>query len=225
MEPTSKSRNFVRRWVLATLGGWLLGIVVTVLLGGTLEGIGVGGQFSLGLGMGLGVGYAQWLVARPWFAATTRWAWASAIGMTAPFMVTDIVATRWRALSTVDNGTLLLLAAAVGGLLAGWWQRRCLQPRSVRGNMWAVASGGGWALAAAVSLFVMVPGHPESALDTWRNLGALPLGGAVMGAVTVVGLMWVLKAEGTASPAVGDAVRSLPDSHGSSTVGDRPEVT
>lgn len=225
MEPTSKSRNFVRRWVLATLGGWLLGIVAVGLLGDTLERIGVGGQFPIALGVGLGVGYAQWLVARQWFAASRRWVWASAIGITAPFLIADIVAMRWRALSTADNVTSFLLAVAVGGSLTGWWQRRCLQPRSVRGNMWAVVSGGGWVLAAVVTVFAMVPGHPESALDMWRNLGALPLGGAVLGVVTVVGLVWALKAEGTASPAVGDAVRSLPDSHGSPAVGDRPEDT
>ena len=203
MEPIPKRRNFVRRWVLATLGGWLLGSVAVALLADTLEGIGVGGQFPIALGMGLGVGYAQWLVARQWFAASRRWVWASAVGMTAPFMIADIVAIRWNALSIGDNGPLFLLAVAVGGALTGWWQRQCLQPRSVRGNMWAVASGGGWVLAAAVTLFAMVPGHPESALDMWRNLGALPLGGAVMGTVTGVGLVWALKAEGTAAPAVG----------------------
>jgi len=156
-------------------------------LGDTLQGIGVGGQFPIALGVGLVVGYAQWLVARKWFAASRRWIWASAIGMTAPFLIADILAIRWKGSSTADNAMSLILAVALGGSLTGWWQRRCLQPRSGRGNMWAVASGGGWALAAVVTLFATVPGHPESALDMWRNLAALPLGGAVMGAVTAVG--------------------------------------
>jgi hypothetical protein len=195
MEPSSGTRVFVRRWVLATVGGWLLGILLVVLLANRFEGIGVGGQFPLGIGMGLGVGYAQWRVARRWFGATSGWVWMSTVGMTTPFLVADLVGMWWKALSVADNVTAILLATAMGGSLAGWWQRRSLQSRSRRGALWPVVCGGGWVLAAAVTLLVMVPRHPESAIDMWRNLGALPLGGAVLGAMTVAGLVWVVKLE------------------------------
>lgn len=195
MEPGFDTRVFIRRWVLATMGGWLLGIVMVAFLGGALEGIGIGGQFPLGIFMGMGVGYAQWRVARRWFGATHRWIWMSIVGMTAPLLVTDIFGMWWRAWSVADNVMAILLATAAGGALAGWLQRRCLESRSVRGNLWVVMCGVGWAVAAGVTLLVMVPRHPESALDLCRNLGALPLGGAVLGATTAAGLVWVMKEE------------------------------
>ena len=177
-------RHFYRRWVLASFGGWLLGIVVILLLAAVLEAVGIQGQSVLGIGMGMCVGYAQLRVGLKHFGATSRWMWASGVGMGAPFVLSDVLG----ALGMQWHGAELLvlpLHAAFGGLLTGVWQRRALPSGSpLVGYRWVAASTGGWVLAVATFILMAVPGHPNSALDAWRNVGSLALGGLVLGLVT-----------------------------------------
>ena len=95
VETHSIAQRFFGRWVLATFGGWVLGVVVVVLLAGIGELVGVGNQFAVGIGMGWSVGYTQWRIARKWFGATTQWMWASTVGMGTPFVLSDVVGA-WR---------------------------------------------------------------------------------------------------------------------------------
>jgi len=195
-ETRPSSQPFLRRWVLATLGGWLLGVIVIVLLGEIGELLLVGDQSSVGIGMGWTVGYLQWRVARNWFSATSQWMWASVVGMGAPFLLSDTIGALWTgAPFLVGRHYLALhLSVALGSLLVGLWQRRILQSHSMRANWWVVACTVGWILAAVVTTLVMVPGHPESSLELWRNFGAIPLGGLVLGVVTGEALLWLLQA-------------------------------
>lgn len=182
------------RWVLATFGGWLLGVVVILLLAGIGEVVGVGDQFSLGIGMGWSVGYAQWRVARKWFGASSQWMWASVGGMGTPFVLSDLVGARWS-----DAPFLLLLNVALGGLLVGLWQRRTLQSRSVRANWWIAASIAGWMSAASLAVLIGRPGHPRSSLELWLNFGAIALGGVALGVITGGALVWLLRSSKSAA--------------------------
>jgi hypothetical protein len=180
--------------VLATVGGWLLGIAIGILLGAIAEASGMGSQSSVGIGLGLGVGFAQWRVARPWFGAAANWMWISTLGMWTPFLLFDLTGALSLSTSSVHNLVLLVVAGGVGGAAMGWWQQEPLRSHSSRARWWVSISSSGWMVAAAVTFLVMVPGHPQSPQEMLRNFAALPLGGAVLGLVTGVGLLWLLDA-------------------------------
>jgi hypothetical protein len=183
-------RHVLGGWVFATLGGWILGIVLVLLLAGLGELLRLEGQFSVGLGMGLGVGLAQWRVGRRWFGATAGWVWASALGLGAPFLLSDLVGRPW---GTTAEYWLILLHAAFGGVLVGLWQWRILRGRSARGHWWVAACTGGWTLAVVTVLVLVHPGHPDTALQAWRNVIAIASGGATLGIVTGPALAWILR--------------------------------
>jgi hypothetical protein len=177
----SVTQRFFGRWVLATFGGWVLGVVLVLLLAAIGEGAHVGNQFAVGIGMGLGVGYAQWRVARKWFGATTQWIWASAVGMGTPFVLLDVLGI-WR-----DKGWFVFVIAVLGGLLSSVWQRRMLQSRSVKANWWVPACILGWGVAAALPPALLLPGPHVS------NIGVIASGGIALGVVTGGTLVWALQ--------------------------------
>jgi hypothetical protein len=188
-ELQSPVHAFVRRWVVATIGGWILGVLAMIVLDKGAQQIGVGGHFPVGVGMGLSIGCVQWRVGRKWFNATSEWMFASLVGMGMPFVVSDVFRV-WRSDAMI---VLLILNVAFGSLIAGWWQWRILQRRSLEARWWILGSVAGWTLAAATPLLRMTGGHPESSLGLWRNLGAIVLGGIVLGVATGGALLWVLR--------------------------------
>lgn len=189
----SSAPRFFNRWVLATFGGWLLGVVVILLLAAIGERVRVGDQSPVGIGMGLGVGYAQWRVARKWFGATSQWMWATVSGMGTAFVLSDLVGVRWDI--GQSNVFRLIILAALGSLLVGLWQWRTLQPRSLRAHWWIAASVVGWVSAACLPMLMISPGpgSPQSALALWLNVGGLALGGIVLGVITGGALAWLLR--------------------------------
>jgi len=188
-ETLSTPQSFFRRWLLATFGGWILGVVIIILLAEALESLHIGEQFPIGIGMGLSVGFTQWRVARKWFGASSQWMWATLVGMGIPFLLSDVFGM-WAERSGI---VLILVNVAVGSLIVGLWQRRVLQPHSVKAGLWIPTSVIGWMLAAAVPPLLSVGGHPETALAVWRNIGAIALGGVVLGVVTTGALVWLLR--------------------------------
>ena len=185
-------------WVGANAAGWLLGVVVVLVLSTLEELTHFGNMTYVGLGMGGSVGFAQWLIARKWFGATARWMWATAIGMTLPFLLVDLMRVR-------DLNSFLLSAlAAIGGLLAGWMQRNSLQSLSSKANRWVIVSGVAWMCPALLVELVIVPGHPKTILDSVRNIGSIGFGGVVLGVITGLALASPLNARerqhGSADP-------------------------
>jgi hypothetical protein len=84
----------------------------------------------------------------------------------------------------------------MGGLLAGILQQHLLRPHSSRAVWWMPASVIGWALpggAIAVNDLGLVTGPWGELL----SIGAMFFGGAILGAVTGMPLLWVRQ-----SPAV-----------------------
>jgi hypothetical protein len=148
----------------------------------------LGGHFALGVGMGLGVGLAQWRVGRKWFGARISWAWASGAGMGTPFILSDVVGFQ-----TADAYRLILLHAALGGVLVGLWQCRTLREQSARAHWGIAACTGGWTVAVAVVLFLVRPGHPDTALQAWRNILAIAAGGAGLGIATGQAVVSILR--------------------------------
>jgi len=173
-------------WVVANSVGWVLGVIVVVMLATLQELSHIGNAVYIGVGMGWSVGLAQWLTARKWFGATSRWMWASTIGVTTPFLFADLF--RMSELSLF----VLPVLAAIGGLLSGLMQRNSLRSHSAKADRWVVVSVVAWMCPALLVNFVAVPGHPETALEWVRNVGSFALGGVLLGATTGVALVWLL---------------------------------
>lgn len=142
--------------------------------------MGTRGQLLVGIGMGWSVGFAQWRVARHWFGASTQWMWASAVGMGTPFVLSDVLGA-WRA-----DGWFVVVNAGLGALLSSLWQRRPRQLSSARANWWVPACIGGWMLAAALPVALVIPSPHLS------NIGTSALGGVALGVVSGGALVWVL---------------------------------
>ena len=177
------------RWILATSLGWVVGVPIMILIGAGAEAVGLReGQFAAGLGMGATVGFLQWRQARRSFGATSAWFWASAVGMTCPFALCDLV-------SYSLDGWALIAPTALGALLVGLGQHRLFGIRGVRTYCWAPASVIAWALAAATSLALLaIPSHPTSGLLQWlRPLLAFGSGGIVLSFITGNVLVWLFR--------------------------------
>ena len=192
-QPHEPPPRLLRRWVLATSWGWMLGFVF-MMIGAIAADLLMGAeraQFFIGLGMGAGIGYAQVRVTRRFLGIANSWGWASVVGMGAPFVVSDIARAIWPGLSYMYS---LWLSAACGGLLVGLLQRPMLRPHSPRANWWVLASMAGWMLAGATPLlFGTLPGIVPGVAEAVINVIAIPLGGVILGVVTGSTLVRMLR--------------------------------
>ena len=174
-------------WLRATLLGWLLGIVLVVVLALAGEGLGIGGsQISVGLGMGLGVGLFQERALRFRIGPSRAWLWASALGLTLPFLVVDLARLLGHPIPYSLYATII-----AAGVSAGAAQARLLRPLGIAASAWVTASTVGWtaaslmgALADSFTAWSPVRGVPGALL----YLGVVAAGGLLLGAATSVPL-------------------------------------
>jgi len=192
--PTSeggKSRGEIEtgllgRWLRFTFFGWLLGFVLIVLLVLVWDLLGGDAQFMVGVGMGAGVGYLQGRAARSWHDSPWRWCMTSVVGMGSLFVLHDVLG-----LVGVGLPYSLPLYLVVGGLLTGLLQRQLLRPFSHRANWWVPANVIGWALPAG-----LVAAGDSGTFGAWGHISSLLgmfLGGVLLGAVTGMALVWILR--------------------------------
>ena len=188
METTLQTKSLFVLWVVANSIGWVLGVIVVILLASLQEVVHFGNAVYVGAGMGFTVGLAQWLIARKWFGATSRWMWASTIGITTPFLFVDLV--------RMDLSPLALsVLAAIGGLLTGWMQKSSLRPRSSKVDRWVIVSGVAWLCPALLIEFVAVPGHPQTTLESVRNIGSYAFGGVALAIISGLTLASLFSAQ------------------------------
>lgn len=194
MGAAPKAKSLFILWVVANSVGWILGVIVVILLTSLQEVIHIGNAVYVGAGMGFTIGLAQWLIAQKWFGATSRWMWASTIGITTPFLFADLV--------RIDlSWSVLTVLATIGGLLAGWMQRSSLRPRSSKADRWMTISAVAWMCPALLIEFLAVPGHPQTTLESVRNIGSIGSGGIALGVIAGLALASLLGAqEKPASP-------------------------
>jgi len=189
------ARRLLARWVFATFWGWLLGFVF-MMAGAITADLAMGAeraQFFIGLGMGAGIGYAQARVTSQFLGIGDRWGWLTVAGMGAPFIMADLLRIAGIGLPFFPS---IWLCASCGGLLVGLLQHPLLRRHGSRARWWVAASLAGWLLAGATPLlYGTLLGIGPGAVAAVINIGAILLGGAVLGVVTGATLVWVLPAE------------------------------
>jgi hypothetical protein len=198
--PGSKRSDppLLRRWVRATFGGWVLGVPTIAALALLGEVVGIGGSQALvGAGMGAAIGFMQARALRIVLPATAPWFWASLVGLSLPFLATDIAKlTGW------SSAYSLYACVALGGCFVGVWQAFILRQRVHGAQWWAVASALGWTLAGGMAAVAdgLTRGQQFRGLGgALAYLGLVASGGLVLGMITGVALTRMLRNE--ASPA------------------------
>jgi hypothetical protein len=165
-----------------------------VLLAVVAEGL---GQHSLhtpvGAGMGLAVGFFQSRAVRSWHLREWPWFWSCLLGLTAPFLIADLLR-----LANLDVSYFLYLSVIVAGFVVGVWQAVLLRPRFSPAAAWVAASVLGWALASgSVALadrlvrFKTLRGIPGAL----AYLGLVASGGLILASITGLVLVWRLRSE------------------------------
>lgn len=190
MVTTSPCCSHVARWTWATFLGWSLGFLLLLLFIAVSGLLGLGDtQFPLGLGMGTGVGALQRRLVAERVQATTGWWRASIIGVTAPFVVWDLVQ-----LLPVPLPHALAGSVVLGGLTVGVLQARVLRAYSTRSAEWIPASLLGWSLAAATVVandhLPKIPG----VIGALIYIAVILVGGPLLGVTTGLALERILKA-------------------------------
>lgn len=183
----------IRQWIKVSFIGWLCGAVLVIITSGMFDAIGLEGyQFYLGISMGGSVGFFQWRTLSRIAGIRTTWIWASMFGMGTPFFLFDLL----RIFAGISIGSYYLpISIVAGGLLTSILQMVVLKQHSQNAVQWIWICFAGWILAATTILsidYVKLIIHHNWTLFV-INLVLIFSGGAVLGAVTGLPLMKMLK--------------------------------
>jgi serine/threonine-protein kinase len=182
-------------WVLLNTLGWPIGVIAGWVLaeisedgpwGGVLEEILAHVVFAAALGSV--VGLMQWVVLRRQISKAGWWVLASVTGLAVSIGAGTAVAALIDGSFGLDDLAVLCIWTAVfalGGALIGVSQQLILRQQVSRASWWVLASTLGWALS------IFVAGGFLLALDS--QIGAFLVGGVVLGLVTVVAMVWLLR--------------------------------
>jgi hypothetical protein len=180
------------QWVRATWAGWVLGVPFVIALALIGEAVGIGGvQVLVGVGMGAGIGLMQGRAIRSVLHRVAPWFWSCVVGLGLPFLAWDIAkAARW------DFPYSLYISVALGGLIVGIWQAFLLRSHLHSTGWWVVASVVGWNLAAGTAAIADGLSRSRSLRGLWgalAYLGIIAGGGLILGLVTGITLVWLLR--------------------------------
>ncbi|MEK7724742.1 MAG: hypothetical protein AAB336_10365 [Acidobacteriota bacterium] len=191
MNSEEKKQFAIGKWILATFGGWFLGVILIMMLSGFLDSIGIEGmQFYLGLGMGAGVGLAQWLIFRKFSEMSPLWILFSALGMGIPFIILDLIP-----IGTVSYK--LALSVAFSALVVGLLQFLLLKKHSPKAYLWIFGSFIGWTLGVAIvfiinyTMLIKVTGYMNLVMAL-VNLLLILAGGIVLGVISGITLKKII---------------------------------
>jgi hypothetical protein len=180
-------------WVLLTFLGLGFGFLVGFVLGHVVLG-----NVSVGIGIGAVVGLLQWLLLRRRIPNSAWWIPATVIGLFVPLGLYGIAWLIWGIpfdLGWPMGGLGWAACFLVGGALVGRLQLRVLRRRVAEPRSWVFYSAIGW----CVSVFPMMispdmTGDLPIPLLILRNAVMSPaFGGVLLGAITGVGMMRLLR--------------------------------
>ncbi|MCK4742134.1 MAG: hypothetical protein KAS80_07615 [Anaerolineales bacterium] len=168
-------------WVIATLIGWVGGVVVGIVLSYQVVNLFYPKETNLiiGLCVGAAVGLAQKIAVRRSVTLAGSWVWGAAVGLGIPFVVAVVIDELWLFGAAEASEGWLIVSAVVGGAIAGLLQVRALRPHTPKAQWWVLASLVSWGLAWLTGIVIG---------GCW-----FPVGGIVLGAVSGGLLMWLLR--------------------------------
>lgn len=172
-------RNFWFRWLIASVIGWVVGLILAIVLSYAVVSLFYDETTNLivGLVLAAGVGLAQMIAVRKVLPLTWRWVWGAAAGIGLPFVIAVVIDEMWFSeAETFEAG--FVIVGAVGGALAGLIQHVTLKPHTSRAKWWILASPVSWALAWATNILIGEAG--------------IIVGGIVLGAVSGAMLIWIV---------------------------------
>lgn len=175
----------IRRWVLLTLLGWIVGIALIVLIAGLGEALKIGGdaQWIVGLGMALGVSCLQWVMLRKHLSRSSRWIWTTTVGMTMAWVIADTL----RSFLHFRPDDQVLPTTIAGALLAGWLQWRFVtKGLGAKSIDWILITTIGWIFSALI-IFPMPSVnklHLPRLLSIFLAFATLFSGGIILGWIT-----------------------------------------
>lgn len=185
-------RQVFYKWVRATWTGWVLGIPFIIALALVAEAAGIGGaQVPVGLGMGTGIGLMQARAIRSVGPKAALWFWSCVIGLGVPFLATDIANA-----AGYEVTFSLYLSVALGGLMVGILQAFILRPNLHHRVWWVTGSLVGWAMASSMVAVAESLSRIRPLRGLWGAfafLGTVAGGGLVLGVITAVSLVRVLR--------------------------------
>jgi hypothetical protein len=161
--------------------GWFVGIFAAFLLSELVVNLVYPKQTNLifGLCIGAAVGLSQRIAVRRWITLAHSWVWGAMVGIGIPFVVMVLIdELRPGAGESLPELPPLIIGGAICGLL----QVPALRPHTSRAYWWVLASAVSWGLAWSAA-----------DLEYFFGVGAFFFGGgAVLGAVSGVLLLWLL---------------------------------
>ncbi len=166
--------SFWGRWLLASAGGWVVGLLGAILLSNLALNLVYSKETNLlvGLCTGAAVGSFQMVAARRWILLSRSWVWGAMAGMAIPYVAVVLVDEFGLGMGELPEGWLFGLTAVVGSVMGGFLQTRVLRPHTSRATWWVVATVVSWGLAWSLGLW----------------------GGVALGAVGGGVLIWLLRA-------------------------------
>jgi len=184
--------GFWLQWVLASIVGWVLGVIVSLLAMGRAMPV-VGATL-----VGAGIGIMQWLILRRRFRRAGWWVLASAMGWAVGWVagqnliepVVMFLSKYEEALGGRSVVTLSVLGVMVGGTV-GTMQWLVLRRWVYRAGWWILANTAGLAAGFVASAVVASTLHLSGVLATVTTVMGGIILGALPGAITGMTLVWL----------------------------------
>lgn len=178
--------KFLGKWILAISIAWPVGGILAIILSYAVVNLFYPEETNLIVGLVIGgaVGFAQWFILKKTFKVNGWWIVASAIGFGLPIILVVI----WFEMLGHESGLIeneilnRVLIGALGGMLVGLLQIIILKPLSNKALWWIVINILAWGISSGLTGIGPVNGMLFSLL-----------GGVVLGAITGVGILWLLK--------------------------------
>jgi hypothetical protein len=167
------------RWLVATVFGWVVGIVVAIVLSYTVVNLFHPEETNLitGLCVGAAIGCAQVVAVRRVLLLQWWWVFGAMVGFGVPYTVFVLFAESWFGAIQVSAMWLIPIVVAVGAL-AGVIQVGALKRHTLKAHWWTWLSMVTWSLTWLVSFTLRDP--------------ALLVGILVHGALSGASLVWLV---------------------------------